>query len=225
MEDGYLAEIRLFAGNFAPRGWMFCSGQILAINENAALYSLLGTAFGGDGRSTYGLPDLRSRVPMGSQDMGIGPGLSVTRRGEKIGVQTETTPVSLTGLAGSVTLTEANMPLQSHSATFTQTDGHSTVPAVDDEANTEDPTDAKLAIPTLQGTSNKIYSNATGTTHLAVGTATVKGTVAITNSGNANPTPIQISMQGSGSTTINPIQPSTGLNYIICTQGLFPSRS
>jgi microcystin-dependent protein len=62
--EPFIAEIRLFAGNFAPRGWAFCEGQLLSIAHNQALFSLLGTMYGGDGRTTFGLPDLRGRVPV-----------------------------------------------------------------------------------------------------------------------------------------------------------------
>lgn len=62
MDEGYLAEVRLFAGNFAPRGWAFCQGQIMAINSNTALFSLLGTMYGGDGRTTFGLPKLDAPI-------------------------------------------------------------------------------------------------------------------------------------------------------------------
>lgn len=65
-QEAFIGEVRLFAGNFAPRGWALCQGQILQINENTALYSILGTNYGGDGRFTFGLPDLRSRVPVGA---------------------------------------------------------------------------------------------------------------------------------------------------------------
>ena len=67
-----IGEIIMFAGNFAPRGWAFCDGQLLSISQNTALFSILGTTYGGDGRTTFGLPDLRGRVPVGE---GIGPGL------------------------------------------------------------------------------------------------------------------------------------------------------
>ncbi|MBK7407518.1 MAG: phage tail protein [Saprospirales bacterium] len=77
-----IGEIRLFAGNFAPRGWAFCDGQLLAINSNQALFSILGTTYGGDGRTTFALPDLRGRVPM---HPGNGPGLTDMRLGQKIG--------------------------------------------------------------------------------------------------------------------------------------------
>lgn len=62
--DAYVAEIRLFAGNFAPRGWAFCNGQLIAISQNTALFSLLGTSYGGDGKSTFALPNLQGRMPV-----------------------------------------------------------------------------------------------------------------------------------------------------------------
>ena len=74
--DGTIGEIRMFAGNFAPRNWAFCAGQLLSISQNTALFSILGTTYGGNGQTTFGLPDLRGRVPVGA---GTGPGLpSVT---------------------------------------------------------------------------------------------------------------------------------------------------
>ena len=66
MNEPVLAEIRLFSGNFAPKGWALCNGQLLPINQNQALFSLLGTTYGGDGRTTFALPDLRDRVPVGA---------------------------------------------------------------------------------------------------------------------------------------------------------------
>lgn len=80
--DPLLGQIIMFAGNFAPRGWALCNGQLLAINQNQALYSLLGTTYGGDGRTTFGLPDLRGRAPIHA---GEGPGLPRVRLGEKKG--------------------------------------------------------------------------------------------------------------------------------------------
>ena len=80
-----LAEVILFAGNFAPRGWAFCEGQLLPITQNAALFSLLGTTYGGDGQTTFALPDLRGRVPVG---VGAGVGLSPNQLGERAGSET-----------------------------------------------------------------------------------------------------------------------------------------
>ena len=93
-----LAEIRMFAGNFAPRGWALCEGQLLPINANQALFSLLGTTYGGDGRTTFALPDLRGRAPIAA---GNGPGLPSYPQGRKGGSNT-------------TTMTVANMPSHSH---------------------------------------------------------------------------------------------------------------
>jgi len=82
MSEPFVGEIRMFAGNFAPRDWAFCDGQLLAVSQNDALFSLLGTVYGGDGRTTFGLPDLRGRIP---NHAGSGPGLSTRRLGEKSG--------------------------------------------------------------------------------------------------------------------------------------------
>jgi microcystin-dependent protein len=100
MSEPFIAEIRIFAGNFAPRGWAFCDGQLLPIANNTALFSLIGTTYGGDGRTTTALPDLQGRAPM---HPGHGPGLTARRLGEKLGTET-------------VTLTEAQIPSHSHTA-------------------------------------------------------------------------------------------------------------
>ena len=87
MSEPFIGEIRAFGFNFAPRGWAFCQGQLLAISANSALFSLLGTTYGGDGRTTFGLPDLRGRVAIGQ---GTGPGLSARLMGQKAGVESVT---------------------------------------------------------------------------------------------------------------------------------------
>ena len=84
MSEPYVGEIRMFAGNFAPQGWAFCEGQLMAVSQNDALFSLLGTIYGGDGRTTFGLPDLRGRLPI---HQGSGPGLSPRPIGSKSGVE------------------------------------------------------------------------------------------------------------------------------------------
>lgn len=98
MSEPFIAEIRIFAGNFAPRGWAFCDGQLLPIAQNTALFSLIGTTYGGDGRTTTALPNLQGRAPM---HPGRGPGLSVYRLGQRGGVET-------------TTLSEAQMPDHTH---------------------------------------------------------------------------------------------------------------
>lgn len=91
MSEAFVGEIRMFAGNFAPRGWAYCDGQLLAVSQNDALFSLLGTIYGGDGRTTFGLPDLRGRIPIHA---GSGPGLSERRLGSKSGSEKETITVN-----------------------------------------------------------------------------------------------------------------------------------
>jgi microcystin-dependent protein len=91
MADPFVAEIRILGSNFAPKGWAFCDGQILPISQNTALFSLLGTTYGGDGKSTFALPDLQGRVPM---HPGQGPGLSLHDLGEEAGADTVTLLVS-----------------------------------------------------------------------------------------------------------------------------------
>ncbi len=98
MSEPFIAEIRIFAGNFAPRGWAFCNGQLLPISQNTALFSLIGTTYGGDGRSTTALPNLQGRAPM---HPGRGPGLTARRLGQRGGTET-------------VTLSEAQMPSHTH---------------------------------------------------------------------------------------------------------------
>ena len=98
MSEPFIGEIRMVGFNFAPRSWAFCDGQILSISQNTALFSLLGTTYGGDGRTTFALPDLRGRVPL---HPGNGPGLSSYTLGQKSGVET-------------VNLTQNQIPAHSH---------------------------------------------------------------------------------------------------------------
>jgi microcystin-dependent protein len=99
MADPFVAEIRIFGFNFAPTGWAFCDGQLLPLSQNTALFSLLGTTYGGDGKSTFALPDLQGSVPM---HPGQGPGLSLHDLGE-------------TGGSETVTLLQSEIPAHSHS--------------------------------------------------------------------------------------------------------------
>jgi len=87
MSEAFIGEIRMFAGNFAPRGWATCDGQLLSVSQNDALFSLLGTQYGGDGRTTFGLPDFRGRIPL---HYGQGPGLTSRPIGHKAGSETHT---------------------------------------------------------------------------------------------------------------------------------------
>lgn len=83
-QESFLGNVTMFAGNFAPRSWAFCDGQLLPISQNSALFSILGTTYGGDGRTTFALPDLRGRVPLGPRR---GSGLSDYRLGERGGTE------------------------------------------------------------------------------------------------------------------------------------------
>lgn len=112
MSEPFVAEIRIFAGNFAPRGWAFCNGQLLPVAQNTALFSLIGTTYGGDGRSTTALPNLEGRAPM---HPGRGPGLTARRLGERGGVEM-------------VTLTEAQMPNHNHTVIGREEDAQRNVP-------------------------------------------------------------------------------------------------
>lgn len=106
--EPFVGQIQAFGFNFAPRGWAFCDGQMMSISQNTALFSLLGTVYGGDGRTTFGLPDLRGRV---SLHQGTGPGLSHYNIGQRGGVE-------------SVTLTQAQMPAHNHAVQCVSSNGN-----------------------------------------------------------------------------------------------------
>ena len=115
MADPVVAEIRIFPFNFAPKGWAFCNGQILPISQNTALFSLLGTTYGGNGHSTFALPDMQGNAPM---HPGQGPGLSLHDLGE-------------TGGSDFVTLLESEMPLHAHAVRAVPDPGDVQAPAAD----------------------------------------------------------------------------------------------
>ncbi|MEM7658337.1 MAG: tail fiber protein [Bacteroidota bacterium] len=117
-----LGEIRMFAGNFAPAGWAFCNGQMMEIARNQHLFEVLGTMYGGDGKTSFALPDLRGRTPVGS---GYGPGLPSFRQGDSRG-------------RAEVTLTQREMPSHFHSVS-------GKILATDDRADTRDPDGAAFA--------------------------------------------------------------------------------
>lgn len=107
MADPFVAEIRIFPFNFAPKGWSWCDGQLLPISQNTALFSLLGTTYGGNGKSNFALPDLQGRAPM---HPGQGPGLSLHDLGE-------------TGGSDTVTILESEMPAHTHNLVGSTEDG------------------------------------------------------------------------------------------------------
>src|SRR5690242_19502832 len=98
MADPFVAEIRIFPFNFAPKGWAFCDGQILPLSQNTALFSLLGTTYGGDGKSNFALPNMQGNAPM---HPGQGPGLSLHDLGEMAGVE-------------AITLLQSEIPVHTH---------------------------------------------------------------------------------------------------------------
>jgi microcystin-dependent protein len=113
MADPFVAEIRIFPFNFPPKGWAFCNGQLLPLSQNTALFSLLGTTYGGDGKSTFALPDMQGNAPM---HPGQGPGLSLHDLGE-------------TGGSETVTLLQSEIPAHSHAYNVSQSDAIERIPA------------------------------------------------------------------------------------------------
>src|ERR1700710_1692624 len=117
MAQPYVGEIRIFGGNFAPAGWMFCAGQLLPISENETLFQLIGTTYGGDGQSTFGLPDLRGRLPI---HWGGGFQLAETGGAEEVTLTVQQTPAHShpftavdSGTRGDSALPGGNLPAES----------------------------------------------------------------------------------------------------------------
>ncbi len=178
--EGTIGEIRMFAGNFAPRSWAFCNNQILSIAQNTALFSILGTTYGGNGQTTFALPDFRGRVAVGT---GQGPGLPSVILGELAGAPT-------------VTLTINQMPAHNHPLT-----GGITIQAAADGTLGSDATNRRVG-------PGSFYTNSTSE---LVNMAAPVSTLAVGINGGSQPFSI--------------MQPYLGMNYIICLQGIFPSRN
>ncbi|HEX8249287.1 MAG TPA: tail fiber protein [Pyrinomonadaceae bacterium] len=181
--DEFIAIIKMFGGNFAPRGWAFCNGQIMSIAQNTALFSLLGTTFGGNGQTTFGLPDMRGRVPI---HPGQGPGLSPYSLGQQAGTE-------------NVTLNITQIPAHMH----------------------------PFAVPTSSATAN---SPAPANNVMATGTVTVSGNeieVIGYRSGVQADGAMQPGNTGpaGGNQPSTIIQPYLCVNFIICLEGIFPSRN
>ena len=145
MSDPFLGQITMFGGNFAPRGWALCNGQLLDISSNTALFSILGTTFGGDGRTTFGLPDLRGRTPLHSGGS-TGPGLSSRPLGSKGGTET-------------VTLTTAQMPSHQHLVTCSEQPGTTKDPENNLPAEAALPGDNQVKIYATGGRSATMAQN------------------------------------------------------------------
>lgn len=160
MSEPFLAQIIMFGGNFAPRGWALCDGQILAINSNQSLFSLLGTTYGGDGRTSFGLPRMRGRAVIGDCG-GTGPGLTRRTLGQIGGVEENT-------------LSTANLAPHSHTV-------QTALRAIDDNGSTEEANGNTLANSAV-ATAN-LYSNAAVDETMAAGAATTT----VGNMGSAIP--------------------------------------
>ncbi|MBE5321613.1 phage tail protein [Pedobacter sp. MR2016-19] len=202
--EGTIGEVRIFAGDFAPRSWALCQGQLLNLTTNQAVYAIVGTLYGGDGRTTFGLPDLRSRTVIG---LGAGANLSVyTTPGEKIGVET-------------VPLTVNQIPAHTHTAIVTPATGNgignATFYANPGGGTQENGLDAFIS----KEEAAQMAIFATGGTLSALHNSSLE----VTNVNIPNPT---VALQPAGASAgHNNIMPSIALNYIICIQGYFPSRN
>ena len=136
--EPFIGMIVMFGGNFAPRGWALCDGTLLSISQYQALFSILGTTYGGDGRTTFALPPMRGRVPMHA---GSGPGLTTRRLGEKSGVE-------------NVTLNTNQIPSHTHGITITEAN----LNVVREDGNTAEPAGAVIA--NVSPDTNMAYNNA-----------------------------------------------------------------
>lgn len=222
--DPILGQIILWPLNWVPDGWMACEGQELLIQEYAALYSLLNTTYGGNGSTTFKLPDLRSRVPLGAQ--------IPTQVGTVSGAPTSS--VVATG-TGAVTLqpTQVPLPSHSHSATFTCSTASTTsvsvaIPVDSASSDNNAPSNTAVLGKGMVGSNPaKVYSSAAATTTLkpfdaTVNLPTVTGTVTIGNTSAAalQPVPLAVAVP----VTVSTAQPSLTLRYIIATVGTYPMR-
>lgn len=202
----YLGSIWIAAFNFAPRGWALCQGQLLPLNQNQALFALLGTMYGGNGTTNFALPDLRGRVNIG---VGQSPGTSLYAQGEKGGVE-------------AVTLGPSQLPLHTHNASFAVTKSAPaaialTVNVVNSAGNQLSPQGNYIA---------GGHSPAATGTFLASGTTAAMATGSITINGGTGITGGTVTVGTAGSNApVSVLQPYLALNYIIATTGIFPSRN
>lgn len=225
--DAFMGSVLAVGFNYPPRGWLFCNGQTVPINQNAAMFALLGTMYGGDGQNTFGIPDLRGRVVVGSQAQG--PGLANVAQGEKAGSNNAT--VISNGTA-TIALTTANMPSHTHtgtlnlsglSATTTMSVGTTASTNIASAGATVNnspgaPSVGAASIYQPSGTPQVGAVNVGGFTTTVGATG---GTVSNSNTGGGQPLTVPVV----SSATISNMQPYLGLNYIIAMEGIFPSRN
>ncbi len=204
--DSYIAAMCAFGGNFAIRGWAKTEGQLIPISQNTALFSLLGTTYGGDGRTTFGLPDLRGRAAIGA---GSGPGLQSIRLGQR-------------GGAESHTLTAQQMPQHNHTASISiensvdTSASVATLRALASRSSTNSPTGAVLA---NSPNRENIYN--TGAPNVDMSTSAIELSIDATVTSEAT---ITINQAGS-SQSFSIRNPYLGVTWLISLQGIFPSRS
>lgn len=227
----FLGTIVPVAFPFAPRGFMTCAGQLLSIAQNSALFSLLGTTYGGDGQNTFALPDLRGRIPAGAA-------LGATGRipadmGTVAGNAATTAILNGTGTAA-VTLTVANLPAHSHTATFAPAGGAGGAAKLNvstDVATTSLAGPGSYLATGKAGGPNQplMYRPDAGSGTTALNDGSISGggggggtvTVDNTGSGTALQAPVTVSVTGQ----IPTVPPFVGVQYIICVEGIFPSRN
>ena len=161
----FLAQIVMFAGNFAPRGWALCDGQLLAISQNQALFSLLGTTYGGDGRTSFALPDLRSRSPIHA---GRGPGLSDIKLGQRGGIETKT-------------LTLLELPNHFHYAGTMK----GSIAVNDEDATSDDPSAGNLGVAQVSSGDISVYNTVDNTRTMAPNSVGITGNTSATGGGQA----------------------------------------
>ncbi|RQP16955.1 tail fiber protein [Parapedobacter defluvii] len=199
--EGTIGEIRIFAANFAPKNWASCEGQLLPISSNTALFSILGIQYGGNGATTFALPDLRGRTALG---VGQGPGLGDYPIGERIGTE-------------NVTLLTPQMPIHSHAATAQV----GTVTATGTLYGVNSPGGQDNPGGNFIGEDN----GAGATPYAASGTPVAMNAGAITVTDVVVPPP-SVTVGPAGSTSPHPnMQPSLAMYYIICMYGVFPARN
>lgn len=226
--DAFMGCILPVGFNYPPRDWVFCNGQTMQVQQNAALFALLGTMYGGDGQNTYGIPDLRGRSIFGSQQQG--PGLANIAQGEKAGTNTHTVISN-----GSVTITIGpnNLPQHNHPVTvpgsaFTCSSVLNATTAGGTPPGSYGPT-AGAMLGNSTGTGNgvaSIYSTTTTPTVALANTSvttTLVGNASVTSGNTGNGAAITAPVITSANLSNMP--PYLGLNYILCTQGIFPSRN
>lgn len=211
-----LGEIKLFAGNFAPQGWYTCEGQTLSIAQNTALFSLLGTTYGGDGMTTFKLPDLRGAFPTQCTNIGGGhPG--------------GTYVYGQTGGAQNFTITSVNLPPHTHSiikGPGTNLTGNVSVATSLQVSNvstgaTDTPVNGQVlsAVADLGGSGGVgIYNTQTPNVNISGASSTVTSTL------NFDPTGLTLTPYGSGPSPIPTVPNFVAMQYIIAYQGVYPSR-